>query len=122
VAKVIHFEICASNVQRAVDFYRQVFGWHIDKWGGEMAYCLAIAGREEEPGINGAITPSSETMSGTVNTISVPSLDEVMQAVAAAGGRVLTPRMTVPGVGCMAYCLDSEGNQIGVMEEDRQAK
>jgi hypothetical protein len=33
-----------------------------------------------------------------------------MQAVAAAGGKVLTPRMTVPGVGYMVYCLDSEGN------------
>jgi predicted enzyme related to lactoylglutathione lyase len=122
MSKVIHFEICASNVQRAVKFYREVFGWQIDKWGGEMEYWLAVAGREDEPGINGAITPRSENMSGTVNTISVLSLDDAMQAVTAAGGKVLTPCMTVPGVGCMAYCLDSEGNQIGVMEEDRQAK
>lgn len=122
MSKVIHFEICASNVQRAVDFYRRVFGWHIDKWGGEMEYWLAIAGKDEEPGINGAITPRSESMSGTVNTISVPSLDDALQAVTAAGGKVLTPRMTVPGVGYMAYCLDSEGNQFGVMQEDNQAK
>ena len=122
MSKVIHFEICASNVKRAVDFYRQVFGWHIDKWGGEMEYWLAVAGREDEPGINGAITSRSENMSGTVNTISVPSLDDVMQAVTAAGGKVLTSRMTVPGVGYMAYCLDSEGNHFGVMQEDIQAK
>jgi predicted enzyme related to lactoylglutathione lyase len=122
MSKVIHFEICASNVQRAVKFYRQVFGWHIDKWGGEMEYWLAIAGKEDEPGINGAITQRSESMSGTVNTISVSSLDDAMQAVNANGGKVLTPRMTVPGVGYMTYCLDSEGNQFGMMQEDKQAK
>jgi hypothetical protein len=54
-----------------------VFGWHIDKWGREWN-TGGIAGKEEA-GHHGAITPRSETMSGTVNTISVPSLDDVIR-------------------------------------------
>jgi predicted enzyme related to lactoylglutathione lyase len=45
-----------------------------------------------------------------------------MKDVAANGGRVLTPKMTVPGQGYMAYCLDSEGNQFGIMQMDMKAK
>ncbi|WP_276699221.1 VOC family protein [Methanobacterium formicicum] len=32
--KVIHFEIPAEEPERAVEFYRKVFGWKIDKWAG----------------------------------------------------------------------------------------
>ena len=30
--RVIHFEILADDPERAVKFYRKVFGWKIKKW------------------------------------------------------------------------------------------
>jgi predicted enzyme related to lactoylglutathione lyase len=45
-----------------------------------------------------------------------------MAKITAAGGKVITPKMAVPGVGWMAYCLDTEGNQFGIMQSDPNAK
>jgi len=58
----------------------------------------------------------------TVNTISVPSLDDFMARVAEKGGKVITSRMTIPGIGYFAYCKDTEGNTFGIMQEDSSAK
>ena len=29
---IVHFEIPADNPERAAKFYRELFGWKIDKW------------------------------------------------------------------------------------------
>lgn len=31
MSKVIHFEIPADNPERTIKFYKEVFGWKIDK-------------------------------------------------------------------------------------------
>ncbi len=74
--RVIHFEIPADDPDRAVAFYKRVFGWKIEKWGGPANYWLVTTGEEKEPGINGAITEKSENVPATTNTISVPSFDD----------------------------------------------
>ncbi len=119
--RIIHFEINADDPERAVEFYRNVFGWEITNWGGPMPYWLASTGADEEPGINGAIKQRSDGQT-TVNTIDVPSLDEYLGKVKDAGGKVITEKMTIPGIGYNAYCTDSEGNVFGVLESDPDAK
>ncbi|MEO8124415.1 MAG: VOC family protein, partial [Burkholderiales bacterium] len=43
------------------------------------------------------------------------SLNVVLARVAAAGGRVTTPRMQLPGdMGCFAHIADTEGNRVGL--------
>ena len=39
-----------------------------------------------------------------------------------AGGKAITPRMTSPGIGHMAYCVDTEGTQFGLMQSDPSAQ
>jgi hypothetical protein len=56
-----------------------------------------------------------------VNTVDVPSCDEFVGKVVAAGGKVAMPKMPVPGVGWLAYCADPEGNTFGVMQNDPKA-
>ena len=119
--RVIHFEIHAGDPSRAVKFYEGVFGWKISKWGGPAGYWLASTGDEKEPGINGAIMQRTGNGS-TWNTMDVPSIDEFMKKVAEAGGKIVTKKMAVPGVGYMAYCEDTEGNTFGIMQADERAK
>jgi hypothetical protein len=45
-----------------------------------------------------------------VNTIGVESVDEFAAKVEASGGKVVLPKMAIPGVGWQAYCTDTEGN------------
>ena len=120
MARVIHFEINADDPDRAADFYRSLFGWEITKWGGPVNYWLVGTGPDEEPGINGAIKDRDEGLA-TVNTVSVPSVDEALAKVASLGGKALTEKMTIPGVGYHAYCSDTEGNVFGILEQNASA-
>jgi uncharacterized protein len=123
VPKVIHFEIPAEDTKRAVAFYKSAFGWKFSEYGGEgMDYLLATAGEDNEPGINGAISEKGEIHSTTINTISVPSFEDAVKKIKAAGGEILGSKMTVPNVGYMAYCKDTEKNIFGIMQMDPKAK
>jgi predicted enzyme related to lactoylglutathione lyase len=117
--RVIHFEINADDPDRAVKFYTEALGWKISKWG-PMEYWLIQTGEAGELGIDGAIM-ARENDRTTVNTISVPSLDEFSKRVEKAGGQVVSPRQTIAGIGYHSYCLDSEGNMFGILEEDSSA-
>ncbi len=119
--RVIHFELEANEPERAVQFYSDVFGWKIQKWDGPMDYWLILTG-EGEPGIDGGLTRKNwEKPMNTVNTIGVPSVDTFMDKVKQHGGTVVVPKMTIPGVGYLCYCQDTEGNTFGIMESDHNA-
>jgi len=120
--RVIHFEIPADNPERAAKFYKKVFNWEINMWAGPVKYWLVKTGEDKEPGINGAITEKSANVKVTTNTISVASYEDAVKKIVEAGGKVLMPKMAVPGVGYMTYCLDTEGNVFGIMQNDPSAK
>lgn len=119
--RVIHFEFPADDPERAVKFYEQVFGWQISNWGGPVDYWLAATGPDDQPGINGAIA-RRQNLKAVCNTIDVPSVDDYLQRVVAAGGQAITPKMSIPGVGYMAYCTDTEGTVFGIMQSDPSAQ
>ena len=120
--RVVHFEINADNPKRAVNFYAKVFGWSIQKWEGPMDYWLATTGENDGPGIDGAITKRQFPEQTTVNTISVPSIDEFMVKIAGNGGRIVTEKTKIPGIGQFCYCQDTEGNTFGIIQEDEPTK
>ena len=120
--RVIHFEIAADDPERAAAFYRKVFGWEIQKWEGPMEYWVITTGPKEEPGIDGGLGRRTEPGAGTENTIGVDSVDKAVERVVAGGGKVTRPKHAVPGVGWLAYCADTEGNQFGLMQDDPSAK
>ncbi len=120
--KVIHFELPADDPKRAVAFYENVFGWTITKWEGPNDYWLITAGPDDEPGINGAITPRMLADQVTTDTISVTSIDDSVKKIGEAGGTVVMSKQIIPGVGYIAYCKDTEGNLFGVLQPDMSVK
>jgi predicted enzyme related to lactoylglutathione lyase len=136
MSRLIHFEIHAGDPDRVVKFYKDVFGWEINEWvipGVEMKdenrYWLVTTGPETEPGINGGIVfrrgpapVDGQAVNAFVCTISVVDLDESVAKVIKSGGRVVIPRMAVPGIGWWANCIDTEGNIFGMMQEDEHAQ
>ena len=117
----IHFDITADNPERAIKFYKNVFGWKFQKWDGPMEYWMATTGDEKEKGINGGISKRGESGMPNMNTIGVPSLESYATKVQKGGGKVLQ-KMPIPGVGLFATCQDTEGNIFGIIQEDRDAK
>lgn len=120
--RIVHFEINSDDPERAVKFYQKVFGWKIEKWNGPVDYWLVTTGPKDQPGINGGIMKRMNPQASTYNTVDVPSVDEFTKRIVESGGKVVVPRMAVPGVGYMAYCADTEGNVFGIMQEDPKAR
>lgn len=120
--RVVHFDIGADNPERAVKFYTNVFDWSVQKWEGPTDYWLVTTGPENEPGINGGIAKRNRPQETTTNTIEVPSVDEFLEKVKEAGGKIITPKTPIQGVGYFVLCQDTEGNPFGLMEEDPEAK
>lgn len=120
--RVVHFDIYADDTGRALKFYGDVFGWKAEKWGGPMEYWLITTGPDDKPGINGGLGKRQQPMDQTQNTIGVPSVQGFAEKVMVAGGKLLMPKMPIPGVGWFALCADTEGNKFGIMEDDPKAK
>src|SRR5690242_5423344 len=97
--RVVHFEIYADNPERAVAFYRGVFGWDIHKWDGPQDYWLIATGAEGTPGINGGLARrqgpapvDGQAVAAYTCTIDVPSVDEYLGKITAAGGSLAMPK------------------------------
>jgi uncharacterized protein len=120
--RIVHFEMPADNVDRAVKFYTDVFGWKSQKYAGSPTdYRLVITGDEKQPGINGGIMARGQEKC-VINSIDVPDVDAYIKKIKSAGGKMLTPKMPIPGVGYFAYFQDTEGNKVGVYQTDMSAK
>ena len=125
--RVMHFEIVADKPERAMKFYKEVFGWEFNKWNGPQEYWLVKTGEDSQPGINGGLTPKTNQGSGNTggritNSIDVHSIDEFSNKISMEGGKVLSPKMPIPGVGYLAICEDTEGISFGIIQYDRNAK
>jgi predicted enzyme related to lactoylglutathione lyase len=121
----VHFDIMADNMERAAKFYTNVFGWKIEKWDGPMKYWLIMTGEDGEPGINGGLGQRDENDKGQfrfTNTIEVKSVDEYVMKIEKNGGKVIMKKTAILGYGWHAICIDTEGNQFGIMEMDKNAK
>ena len=121
MSRVIHFEIPASDPERASAFYKKVFGWKIEKWPGPTEYWLVTTGAEGTLGINGGLMKNSNVKT-TTNTIGVESVDGAIETIKKAGGKLVMPKTPIPTVGYFAYLEDTEGNLFGVMQSDKNAK
>lgn len=125
--RVVHFEIHASDPQRAVTFYEKVFGWSFQKWEGPMEYWLIGTGPDDKPGINGGLVRRRGEIDGQaviayVCTVDVDDIDKSTATVGENGGSIALPKMPIPGMGWLVYCKDSEGNIFGMMQGDPNAK
>ena len=65
---------------------------------------------------------STQAVNAYACTIQIPAIDEYINKVVTAGGTIALPKMPIPGIGWLAYFKDTEGNIVGVMQPDPQAK
>ena len=123
--KVVHFELPFDDAARANKFYADVFGWESSKFeGGPEDYYLQQTGGDDEPyGIGGALIERAAALNrgGTLVVLGVDDLDAYIGKVTAAGAEIVTPRTPIPGVGYFANFRDTEGNVVGMFQDDNGA-
>lgn len=117
----VHFEIHSPDPDTSLAFFADVFGWKSQKWPGPVDYFLLQTG-DDARGIDGGLIRSMDGQTRTVNTILVPDVDAHAAKVVAAGGKVVVPKMPIPGVGYLAYCTDPTGALFGITHADPSAK
>jgi len=109
-----HFELATTDLEKTANFYREVFGWQVDKWEGPVEYWLVTTGDHSTPGINGGLMHTGPEMTGTINTVEVEDIDAVLARTLANGAEVIMPKDAIPGVGYQAYIKDNCGIVVGI--------
>jgi predicted enzyme related to lactoylglutathione lyase len=120
--KVVHFEIPFDHKQRAMKFYADSFGWRLTDVP-EMNYVVASTVEVDEqqmpkePGaINGGLFQRPSDAPNPTLYVGVESIDSTLVKITQAGGRVVTPKTPIPGMGAFARVADTEGNVIGLYQ------
>lgn len=127
---IVHFEIHAADVARAKAFYERVFGWRIERlgevdyWGVTTARTTSPEGREV--GIDGGMLPRptdppgpGAPATGFVCTVQVDDLEATLASATNAGASPALETTHMPGVGWIAYIVDTEGNVLGLLQPER---
>lgn len=116
---VFHFEIPVTDMDRAIAFYEDVFGYrltHEEVDGYDMAF-FPRAG--EAPGASGALAKGDvyrPSHDGPVIYFDVPDIDAVIARAEARGSKVLYPKKDIGEAGFVAEIEDSEGNRIALSQ------
>jgi len=124
---IVHFELPAKDLERARKFYGSIFGWNLQDWpmpDGSTYIGVHTTPIDEKtrlplkPGaINGGILQKNDHVKAPVFAINVSSIDEKVEAVKKAGGKVVMPKVDMMGMGFYAYVEDTEGNVVGLWED-----
>ena len=118
--RVVHFEIYTNDPEAVQPFYRDVFEWEFKKFeGGPIEYWVVTTGDDKEAGINGGmLRPRPGQNPGTINTVTVSSLEETLRKITEGGGSVCVPKMAIPKVGWLAYAQDPTGIVFGILQPE----
>ena len=110
-----HIEIPSKDLNKAKAFYEGVFNWKVNAWEGMDRYMVFETG----DGVGGGTTPSLEISSkgGPLLYIQVEDIPDSLKKVDGHGGKTVTPKTAIPGMGFYAVFSDAEGNQIGLYSD-----
>lgn len=124
--RVAHFEIQVEDPQRAMDFYKKVFGWDFQEWkGGDVEYWMVMTAPKDstEVGINGGLLRRpkecmapvpGQAVTAYVCTIVVENIDETIKTLESLGAICAVPKMSLAGMAWQAYYIDTEKNIFGI--------
>ena len=114
---LVHLDISADDPERVGRFYRNVFGWKVDKLEGPAEYWLiSTAGPGEPEGVGGGIAKRELPWQSVTPTIGVASVDDTEKRIVAEGGSIVLPKQLIPGVGHLLTFKDTEGNVFAALE------
>lgn len=124
--KLSHFAIHIDEIDRAKAFYETVFDWGFSSYG--PSDFLQIKSKKGDDGeLIGALqarkySPLSENIIGFECTISVKDIDDIIEKINQAGGKIVLEKTAIPHVGFIAKFLDTEGNLVCAMQYDQGAE
>ena len=116
----IHFDIPIDQPDRAEKFYTQLFGWTTQKVPVPGMEYWVLRGTEGDA--LGGLIKRTAPGQAAINYYTVSSIDDALAKLQELGGTVKVPKSAIPHVGYNAQCTDTEGNTLGLWENDRDAR
>ncbi len=120
---VVHFELPATDIERAMRFYATTFGWQLSRPPG-IGFAFAKTTEVDPktygptaPGrINGSVLTRQSVLQHPVITIKVADLDAAVAAAQKNGAKLALGKRDVGPIWA-AYIEDTEGNVIGLVQD-----
>jgi uncharacterized protein len=120
---IVHFDIAADDPQRARQFYESLFGWKMSSPPGMTDYYLIeTTDLKGNQAVGGGLGKRGVPSQKITAYFGVDNIDEYTRKVADLGGKIVMPKMPVPGWGYLTTCIDTEGNPFGIWKEDKNAR
>jgi predicted enzyme related to lactoylglutathione lyase len=118
---IVHFDIATDEPERARKFYESLFGWKmVGPPGMTDYYLIETEDLEGNKGVGGGLGKRGEPSQRITTYIGIDDIEKYSRRVEELGGKV-QPRMTVPGWGYLASCMDTEGNAFGLWQDDKSS-
>lgn len=115
------FEIPTNDIERATAFYEAVFSVQFIPLDFPNIKMRMFPVENPESGVGGALVQSdgyhvpSDSLGPLIYLNANPDVQQVLNKVEAAGGKVLVPKTQIsPEYGYMGVFLDTEGNRIAL--------
>lgn len=122
---VVHFEMPAEDKNRMAEFYTKAFGWQMQHLGPEMGEYVLVTtsevGEDKFPKqrgtINGGFYKKSDNASPNPSVvIAVDDINESIEKINSAGGKIVGEPVDIPGVGKYVSFKDSENNWLSILQ------
>lgn len=125
---VVHFEMPAKDRERVKKFYEEAFDWQMQVMGEDFGNYVVAQTTETDPkttrpttpgAINGGFFGYDEKTPGRnipSVVISVDNIEEAINMVEKAGGKVEGKPQDIPGIGMWVVFIDSEGNRVSMLQ------
>lgn len=110
-----YVELTVTDLDEAKRFYTAAFGWKFNDYGPEYAGIQSPLG-ESAPEVGGLRLDTEVRTGGPFVLLYSTDLDQTVQAVTDAGGRVVDGPYEFPG-GRRFHFHDPSGNELGVWAE-----
>ncbi len=114
------FEIPSNDPEKLADFYRNLFGWRIEKVPVEgFEYWTCKTGEGE--GIDGAIVGKLTQSQTVMNYLTVENIANWIHNAVKLGATIEVDKSPVVGFGWYAIIRDPENHLFGLWENDKTA-
>ncbi|MFL5952736.1 MAG: VOC family protein [Gaiellaceae bacterium] len=116
--KIVHFELLASDADRATGFWKGLFGWEIGDSVMEGFDYRMFQNADDQ---GGAIYPSEDNPGG--GPIVYFDTDDIGASIAKVRelGGTADEKQPVPTHGWFSACKDTEGNSFSLWQGDANA-
>lgn len=118
---VVYFEIPVIDIDRATNFYSNVFRFKFDTSIIDNNEMALFPFTQENSGISGALAKGEiykPTKDGVLIYFNTANIEETLKLAITNGGQILFPK-TDNGIGLVAEFEDTEGNRIALYQSKK---